>query len=124
MASLSERVETTKRHDETTKRHDETMKRHDETTKRRNDKADQPTNRTGNSPSRLQGVTAEYPATRTNFCVAGYAVRSLHLILFIHSVKLKKFSTKKTLNRSIKAHRRALVLLLCLIPCHRCEKSA
>ena len=22
------------------------------------------------------GVTAEYPATRTNFCVAGYAVRS------------------------------------------------
>ena len=47
IASLSGRVETTKRHDET-------MKRHYEKTKRRNDKGDQPTNRTGNSPSRLQ----------------------------------------------------------------------
>ena len=25
---------------------------------------------------KLEGVTAEYPATQTNFCVAGYAVRS------------------------------------------------
>ena len=49
-------------------------------------------------------------------------------ILFIHSVKLEKFSTLKNtpfpLNQSIKVHRRALVLLLCLIPCLRCEKSA
>ena len=49
-------------------------------------------------------------------------------ILFIHSAKLKKFSTLKNtlfpLNQSIKVHRRALVLLPCLIPCLRCEKSA
>ena len=48
-------------------------------------------------------------------------------ILFINSAKLKEFSNLKNtpipLHQSIKVHRRALVLLLCLIPCHRCEKS-
>ena len=48
-------------------------------------------------------------------------------ILFIHRAKKKKFTTLKNtpfpLNQSIEVHRRALVLLLCLIPCHRCEKS-
>ena len=50
-------------------------------------------------------------------------------ILFINSAKLKEFSTLKNtpfplrIHQSIKVHRRALVLLLCLIPCHRCEKS-
>ena len=41
---------------------------------------------------------------------------------------LKKFSTLKNtpfpLTKSIKVHRRALVLILCLVPYHRCEKSA
>ena len=47
-------------------------------------------------------------------------------ILFIQIAKLKKFSTLKNspcpLPQSIKVHRRALVLLPCLIPCHHCEK--
>ena len=42
--------------------------------------------------------------------------------------KLKKFSTQKNLHcpltQSIRVHRRALVLLPCFIPFHRCEKSA
>ena len=46
-------------------------------------------------------------------------------ILFIHSANLKKFSILKNtpfpLNQCIKVHRRALVLLLYLIPCHRCK---
>ena len=47
--------------------------------------------------------------------------------LFIQIAKLKKFSTLKNspcpLTQSIKVHRRAMVLLPCLIPCHRCENS-
>ena len=48
---------------------------------------------------------------------------------FIHSQReIKKFSTLKNipfpLNQSIKVHRRTLVLLLCLTPRHRCEKSS
>ena len=53
IASLSGRVETTKRHDETTKRHNETT---NATTKRRNDKRDEPTNQTGNSPTRPRSI--------------------------------------------------------------------
>ena len=45
---------------------------------------------------------------------------------FIHSAKLKKFSTLKNtpflLNPSIKVHRRALLLPLCLLSCHCREK--
>ena len=48
-------------------------------------------------------------------------------LLFIQIAKLKKFSTLKNshcpLTESIKGHRRALVLLPCLIPFHRCENS-
>ena len=47
--------------------------------------------------------------------------------LFIKIAKLKKFSTPKNspcpLTQSIKVHRRAMVLLPCLNPCHRCENS-
>ena len=47
-------------------------------------------------------------------------------ILFIQIAKLKKFSTLKNspcpLPQNIKVHRRALVLLPWLIPCHHCEK--
>ena len=62
--------------------------------------------------------------TNTKF----YAKLSGDRTLFIHSAKLKKFSTLKNtpfpLNQSIKVHRRALVLPVCLILYHRCEKSA
>ena len=48
-------------------------------------------------------------------------------ILFIQIAKLKKFSTLKNsrfpLTHSMKVHRRALVLLPCLIPYLRCENS-
>ena len=58
-----------------------------------------------------------------------YAYNNLReQILFIQFAKLKKFSTLKNsacpLTQSIKVHRRALVLLPCLILCHCCEKSA
>ena len=47
--------------------------------------------------------------------------------IFIQIAKLKKFSTLKNspfpLTRNVKVHRRALVLLPCLIPCFRCENS-
>ena len=61
---------------------------------------------------------------RTNTKV--YAITSRRAD-FIHSQReIKKFSTLKNtpfpLNQSIEVHRRALVLFLCLIPCHRCEK--
>ena len=57
-----------------------------------------------------------------------YAYNNLgEQILFIQIAKLKKFSTLKSspcpLTKSIKVHRRAMVLLLCLIRCHRCENS-
>ena len=48
--------------------------------------------------------------------------------MFIYSTKLMKFSALKNSHfpqtQSIKVHRRALGLLLCLIPCNRCENSA
>ena len=58
-----------------------------------------------------------------------YAYNNLReQILFIQFAKFKKFSTLKNsacpLTQSIKVHRRALVLLPCLILYHRCEKSA
>ena len=58
--------------------------------------------------------------------------KSLHVqlaraILFIHNANLKTFSTLKNsscpLVQRIKVQRWALVLISCLIPCHRCEKS-
>ena len=55
--------------------------------------------------------------SRTNTEVFAYNKREQ--ILFIHSEKLKKFSTQKNtpfpLTQSVKVHRRALVLFLCLI---------
>ena len=58
-----------------------------------------------------------------------YAYNNLRdQILFIQIAKLKKFSTLKNspcpLAQTVKVHRRAPVLLHCLIPCHRSEKSA
>ena len=58
-----------------------------------------------------------------------YAYNNLReQILFMQIAKLEKFSTLKNspcpLTQSIKVHRRALVLLPCLIPCHCCEESA
>ena len=56
-----------------------------------------------------------------------YAYSWSEQILLVQIAKLKKFSTLKNspcpLTQSIKVHRRALVLLPCLIPCHRCENS-
>ena len=57
-----------------------------------------------------------------------YAYNNLReQILFMQIAKLKKFSILKNspcpLTQSIKVHRRAMVLLPCLIPCHRCENS-
>ena len=56
-----------------------------------------------------------------------YANNLREQILFIQIAKIKKFLTLKNspfpLTQSIKVHRRALVLLPCLIPCHRCENS-
>ena len=54
-----------------------------------------------------------------------YAYNNLReKILFIQIAKLMKFSTLKSspcpLTQKIKVHRRALVLLPCLIPCHHC----
>lgn len=49
-------------------------------------------------------------------------------MLFTQIAKWKEFSILKNspfpLTQSIKVYRRALVLFPCLIPCHRCEKSA
>ena len=56
-----------------------------------------------------------------------YAYSQSEQILCIQIAKLKKFSTLKNspcpLTQSIKVHRRALVLLPCLIPCRRCDNS-
>ena len=61
---------------------------------------------------------------KTNTKVSSRRAAFIHSLN--HSAKLKKFSTLKNtpfpLNQSINVHIRAMVLL-CLIPCHRCEKS-